>query len=1803
MPERSYGDLLPKEGDGNEYYGPLYLMQGRTRKNYKGLILCAIYKSGWDYQREKAVWTTRCFLEPSYASSTKEKIDQCTQLAISSVPALEKFRPRLFSSIRDLCAALSSHALPKLKKKFLKNEEGLPIGQFTEVLFKQLYETHPKIIEDSEAPYTVAMLQEMFHQIDFNGDGSTSWDEFTSFCIQTGLSALQSRKGLSDEGNSYSLDQYVIEYGEEILQRDHILSAYRLVSLMRYVPEVRKLLVISEDADNVLVLDEKFRLHAQIYPSKLQVIGTVGKAKENTSESSATKGTKSSSNPRSMIYDIIYLTGRDMFAFSASDHSITICKELGSIEGMRVNYQQHNRFYHTLLHLKLCWSQKHDLLCSTASDRVIYGWNIDTAQILFQISRHSDIITDFIAVDHLDVFITSSMDRRIVMWSSTSRRVKGVLLGHKRGVRCLSQYENTLLTAAFECDARTWDLVTKDCVTILKGHRHPIVAAKLMCDKSPTEKEHRAITVDEVGEFRVWNIFVRERGSDPVHVPTIQIFEMQNPETPLNQFRFLALPHNPRCSTSYYSDLIACSTKLLHFLPEKNTKEFVPPTAILLNESASTIVTAVGKSILTYDLSSGEFTNVFEGVSVSDIFALCSDGEHGKRLFVGTSKGELLLINSINGAIIDHCQYHTKEITGICQRRDQKNSVYTCSMDGNLRMFEENCGQLHLLNSADALFGEGIGITSLKNAPSLHLIFIVAAGNAWGIVNDIAFKKLLIIHEDEIVTAVEVLGASRDKMETDHAKKATEAQESAVPAHPNKDSFVVVAVALTRKINIYAIDMHDLKGVKTYELVHDSPFYVTDLIKLKSPDVKCVNYASMKTSLATGEGGHQLIAMTDDGRIIVWDTDTVRFRSEEKLKQHYKYVPKGARARKRMELLTRSQSDTNLTNEIPMSPSSINSQVSQVSSPDRKPSVDVSIGSDRESGPPSFITAIDTAVEEKVENEKRTSPLHRDRTLSVKIPRSPGNKTKITWVELTGKEMFPIAFAPPPPGTKSKKMTQSSINAIIGNVKAWVAHDDMIPGAVPLNAHGCFVTVSHDGFHRVWNLDTECLGEMPLPNMTEHMKATSRCKEPGTQWKFILEQIPISKHHIDIANTLVRQLKQTRQEKMMETRFSQDRRHLAMPLGFKGFREEFVEGQESEQAKLRKSILSSLNDPPTLSEEVPPSRLPTKEEKELIKLSLFGTENKSTTNTMSLASPSPGGLSSASFASSPPGTREGTRDGTFSPSRPLTTQKSKSKGETLKSSLMFKTDSSVCMSCFGLPSLWAVPGEKDIFGNSVMKATSNVPEQPVPPAFSDSSIAGMLREGLIDAEGHRILRKIAANTDRVEVYDRSQPILLIRNPSMSTTIKLPALESVRKTEISFGAQRDMYKNAEKVLNEKSKVTKTTVRNAVAMSRIEQNVRRIHSMIHVIQPPNHEEVILPKNSEMKDEENGEEDDDMNKARTEENKMRIRLLKSAALVPPEARSNERPLDKDSLEKWSKKLTTAVESGDRFGRDGRRLKKKKKEIISQAQVIQIETRLSLAIRAEYRARTGKKGGNSAPSVDETMLQAGKEAGITLVSTNEPTDHDFHEAEIEEHHHIDEPVEVVEATSPAKKNFTLTTRQLLPYYRLESVHQFMDIFAKVDENFSGDLDVNEWIRLFTSLNESIPVQEARMIFMKIDKDGDGFLSIRELIPVVFNKATRDQLKLIIQYAELELTKKIDIENIPKISTTELEFLFEAYDVDNVGFVDVSFIKERIRTMHLSENAMFFFMELLGGDLADDEMVNLVEFKRIFKPFTSNKR
>ena len=85
----------------------------KTRKDFKGLALCAVYKDKW--LDKTCLWATKTLMTPVFTPSSKEKDEHCHDITVKAVPALEKFRPHTFSSVRAICGALSSQALPKLK--------------------------------------------------------------------------------------------------------------------------------------------------------------------------------------------------------------------------------------------------------------------------------------------------------------------------------------------------------------------------------------------------------------------------------------------------------------------------------------------------------------------------------------------------------------------------------------------------------------------------------------------------------------------------------------------------------------------------------------------------------------------------------------------------------------------------------------------------------------------------------------------------------------------------------------------------------------------------------------------------------------------------------------------------------------------------------------------------------------------------------------------------------------------------------------------------------------------------------------------------------------------------------------------------------------------------------------------------------------------------------------------------------------------------------------------------------------------------------------------------------------------------------------------------------------------------------------------------------------------------------------------------------------------------------------------------------------------------------------------------------
>jgi hypothetical protein len=90
-------------------------------------------------------------------------------------------------------------------------------------------------------------------------------------------------------------------------------------------------------------------------------------------------------------------------------------------------------------------------------------------------------------------------------------------------------------------------------------------------------------------------------------------------------------------------------------------------------------------------------------------------------------------------------------LKSIQQVMETRSSIFTSGMDGHLRLFEECNGKLLIHNSADNIFSEGIGITTMRVCAAEHVLVAASARKSWGMWSSITLKKILIVNEEEAV--------------------------------------------------------------------------------------------------------------------------------------------------------------------------------------------------------------------------------------------------------------------------------------------------------------------------------------------------------------------------------------------------------------------------------------------------------------------------------------------------------------------------------------------------------------------------------------------------------------------------------------------------------------------------------------------------------------------------------------------------------------------------------------------------------------------------------------------------------------------------------------------------------------------------------------------------------------------------------------------------------------------------------------------------------------------------------------------
>lgn len=1363
-----------------------------------------------------------------------------------------------------------------------------------------------------------------------------------------------------------------------MLARDNALAPGLLAVRCGYHPGLHRIIVVQEHSEQVFIFNYNLGFITSL------VLKDLVDDNEFRTPSNQTK-VKQAASKRSLnktIHDAIYISlDRSLFvALCADDFTITIVRERSFADGKRTLFKVHNKIQHNLVHLRLCWGATSRVLCSIASNQVIYGWHIDKQKPVFQVTRHTDVITGFISVDASDMFVTCSMDRRIVLWSAYNQRVKGIFEGHNGGVRCIHASPKLLVSGAFDCDARVWDLVSKECRAVLRGHKHSIMAVRVMFEHALHDDDIRVFTADESGELRFWRAFSRERFLLTPVISALQVFTMLSPQVPLNHIRFLFVVDNKDMRGSIFGKLIAYGSKLLTFVPKKTLKDFIAAAWCCYVEQISLLMTAVANSIVYYDLSNGMLLRIVKNIWTSDLTCHFFEGKRSRILYLGCFDGSLLAYCFRSETIIDSISVCSKELTCIGIYRKSRTFLAIGCQDGSLRLVEETKGKLSVTSYfVVGAFGKNESLQYIAIA-QIHLVedfsaaVVLSASNSWGLWNMFSSSLSMVFEEDNPLSCCKIIGHNTYLGTANGISKS--------------HRLLTFAIATLIDVRVYTIDMFSNTLAVSFVLSHTSKsFHIQSLLLLHYTESSYVNYEFYDNK--NDHDKYVLVATTDEGYIAHWSTCNLLMKSEA----HYRKIKA-------------DKSETNFLEANSMENSDIL----------------------------------------KLRPTRCSMTPHRRASQQISVVTS----------------------------------------------RIWKAHNDTITAATTLSSTGCIVTVSNDGYQRLWNLESTCLGECLLPNVSEDLQKNKLKVYKASKWMYRGNSFAFNERQRHIADALVVLCKERAKTGFAEsfktsvvaTLDPQGDNELSKSRGLLAPAEHFASHDNLRSKVLAEILADKEESSPTLR----PFNLNFDDPLELYLPEISPVKKSTASMTVRPSTAISKALPTATSV------RPNTAPGTAS-----------------------KT------------SLWIPP-------------SAVVPNHGVLAAFSEASIKIGQHSGLLDLESTKALQDYNKAHPGVDVGEE----LLLRDPSAAAQVRVPPVDECIPSELSFGNQKHLYQNANHILSKYNRRSKHLTQHLITMTRIEDEVRMAKNskMLHVLKPSTSKlehGLLLRSNSQV--------DRDAH----EEYKSAQRVLASRNKLPQELRDATREFDEA-------KATETLEAFKRVT---------EKEIVIEIQ------RDYLALKsATTRPILPKKRG-----ADDSRTSLEKKLQTAIMQRYNDRN-------------------LIRRMGTNNKRKKLTTRDLLPFYRLEDVEHFLDIFSMVDGDQNGALDINEWISIFTNLDSALPLHEIISMFDGVDTRMDGLLLLSDMIPMLFSKASKEQKRLITQYAESHIFSAFVYGKHLKIG--DLQRLFECYDTSCTGFVPVPLIKERLQAMNFPVDIVSDIIDSFLG-INNDEYLNLPEFIKLFRIYTQS--
>jgi len=578
--------------------------------------------------------------------------------------------------------------IPPLRDEFEQHRsKGLSLEQFVLVMKKQfhyLFDLTSLFDLHKEERQLVAQLIDLFEMIDINGKDSMTWQEFTSFLVDQGMTEDVAREfNIIRFSNSFCRD-------DKIPHQSHIEKAfyfkhYDKIAFFEQGSKVLKMctpeLVPYKD-----IKDFSCTPLCAEYIDKFKYIA-VADAGLNLSFYDVDNNLKLVRRFETKTAQIVMCWSEVGQALFSADHEGRIFAwdlmlvKTGSSRSYEPGQGDPFKEYLKAEIARQDPPMRHK---DNAEDKEKDGAQAEEASRMSGRSRRAahkpktndpthpnrgeTIVTMLLELPNLVQIASCGIDRNVMIWDVLTGRWRQTLRGHEMGVRCMAFATalKVLVTGGFDYSLFVWNPYVGRTIHKIQGHTASIVGIEMLGANS-----NQVVSADSEGFMKTWDL------------GTYQCLQTLMVEEILNLRAFVSIPSHKR--------VLAADRKFIAY-DYQNTgvadqTDEGPIIKAFYNPRLKVFISGCTTHLRIWDAVTGLIKCVIPHKD-AEITDFCID-DRGRKVFIADHSGAIYVHNATTGCEIKTLTPHTKEVSGLIYCTGDKN-IMSVSWDRSVAIHDES---------------------------------------------------------------------------------------------------------------------------------------------------------------------------------------------------------------------------------------------------------------------------------------------------------------------------------------------------------------------------------------------------------------------------------------------------------------------------------------------------------------------------------------------------------------------------------------------------------------------------------------------------------------------------------------------------------------------------------------------------------------------------------------------------------------------------------------------------------------------------------------------------------------------------------------------------------------------------------------------------------------------------------------------------------------------------------------------------------------------------------------------------------